>query len=160
MTTQTTTQTQTTETKTEAKKIKTILVTRHELLPAQQIALQKAGIEIVEVVPQVPSEITQLQKWCQEVKQRGVEAIVTTALPLHLIPPILQSKLRLFILKMNAIKTTESKEEAQLIVNEKPTHRVILEGRLGEKPTFRVVEFIGLVEIKKVEVVEELVVPA
>ena len=142
------------------REIKAVLVTRHSLLPSQEDAILKAGFKIVEIVPQVPSEISELIKWCREQKQKGVEAIVTTALPIHLIPPILSAGLRLFVFKMNSIATVYSREEAERIKNEKQTHRIVLEGRLGEKATFRIVEFVGLYEIKEVKIVEELVVPA
>lgn len=148
MTTQTTTQTQ----------IKAILVTRHKLLPAQEVALQKAGIEIVEVVPQVPSEVSELEKWCREKKAQGVEAIVTVALPPHLIA-VIQKHLRVLVFKMKTIATTESEEEAMKLVQEKPTHRTALAGAIGEKKTWRVVEFEGLVEIK-VQIEEKPIVSA
>jgi len=136
--------------------MRAILVSRHRLLPAQEEAIKKAGIEIIEVVQAVPEEKNELQKFIQQLKQKGVEAIVAAALPAPLVAQ-LQNHFRIFILKMRNIKVTESEEEAKKLEAEAPRKRVALPPVRGN--AWRVVEFIGLYETR-IHIEERLVVPA
>jgi len=129
--------------------MKAVLVIRHRLLPAQEEAIKKAQIEIVETIQQIPEPTTpQFKQFVSELKAKGVEAILTVALPPHLLMAIQQAGFKLLIFKMEAVKTVESEEEAKKLVEEAPHKRVALPGALGEKKTFRVVEFKGIYEVK------------
>ena len=129
--------------------MKVALVTRHQLLEAQKEAIKKAGLEVVEQVAQIPEPTTpQFKQFVQELKQKGVEAILTVALPPHLMHAIQQAGFKILVFKMEAIKTTESEEEAKKLVEEAPHKRVALAGAIGEKKTFRVMEFKGIVEVR------------
>jgi len=137
--------------------MKAVLIGRHQLLPAQIQTLTSAQIEITKQVPQVPTEPQQLQQFIQQLKQEGVEAIVIQALPPHLIAQ-LQQHFTIFMLKMEAVKTTESEEEAEALKAQAPEKRVILQSALGEKKTFRVVEFKGLFKVKLIIQEEPVVI--
>ncbi len=136
---------------------KAVLVGRHKLLPAQEEALRKAGFEIVEQVPQIPSEPGELQKWAQEVKSRGISTIVIQALPPHLIAILLQAGLEVISMKMQAVATVTTEEEAKRLVAEAPEKRTFLPAREGG---FRVVEFVGLTRIKRIVIEEEPITTA
>jgi len=138
-------------------RIKAILVGRHSLLESQVKTLYEAEIEIIGQVSQVPTEPQKLQEFINELKQKGVKALVVQALPLHLIAQLLQH-FEIYIFKMEAIAVSESLEEAKKIMELKPTHRIILPSRVGEKESYRVLEFKGLFKIKEIKVVEEPVV--
>ena len=136
---------------------KVVTVVRHKLLPSQEEALRKANFEVLRNVEQIPNPGTQeFNQLIQQLKAEGVKGIVTVALPPHLLQALSQH-FEVFILKMEAIKTTENQAEAEKLVNEKPTHRVALKGALGEKETFRILEFKGIFKIK-VQIIEEPVV--
>ena len=125
--------------------MKAVLVIRHKLLPSQEEAIKKAGLEIIEQIQQIPEKPEEFQKFVQELKAKGIEAVLTIALPPHLLAQ-LQRFFKILVFKMEAIKTVESEEEAKKLVEEKPTHRVALQGALGEKKTFRVLEFKGILK--------------
>jgi len=126
--------------------MKVALVTRHKLLPSQEEAIKKAGLEVVETIQQIPEKPEELQKFVQELKQKGVEAILTVALPPHLLAQ-LQRFFKILIFKMEAIATVPQ-EQAEKLVAEAPHKRVALPGRPGEP--FRVMEFKGIFEVKVV----------
>jgi len=132
--------------------MKAVLVTRHTLLRIQEESIRKAGLKIVKTILQVPVESNELQKFIAELKSEGVEAIVTTGLPPHLIAQ-LQNHFTIYVLKSKAILTTEKEEEAKKLYNENTEKRFIL---LGEK-SYRVMEFVGLYKVR-VQVEEEPVV--
>jgi len=141
---------------TQAQKIKAILVSRHELLEAQKLALSKINIEIIEQIAQIPNEPQELQKWASEKKAQGITAIVTVALPPHLLVQ-LQRFFNIFIFKMKQIALVQNEEEAKKLVAEKPSHRTFLLGRQGEP--IRVIEFEALVKTQ-IEIKEEVVATA
>ena len=128
--------------------MKAVLVIRHKLLPSQEEAIKKAGLEIIEQIQQIPEKPEEFQKFVQELKARGIEAVLTVALPPHLLMAIQQAGFKRLIFKMEAIKTTESEEEAKKLVAEAHEKRVALPGALGEKKTYRILEFKGIYEVK------------
>ena len=136
--------------------MKAVLISRHELLPSQRRALEKAGLEIVKTVAAVPTEPAELRKFIEQLKSEGVEAIVAAALPLPLLVQ-LQNHFPIFILKMRQVAVANNEEEAKRIVNEAPERRVALPPIRG--PHWRVVEFEGLYKVR-VQLEEELVAPA
>jgi len=132
--------------------MKAVLVTRHTLLRIQEESISKAGLKIVRTVMQIPTEQSELQKFISELKSQGIEAIVTTGLPPHIIAQ-LQNHFTIYVLKSKAILTTEKEEEAKKVYSENSEKRYIL---LGEK-SYRVMEFVGLYKVR-VQVEEEPVV--
>jgi len=132
--------------------MKAVLVTRHTLTRLQEESIRKAGLKIVKTVMQIPTEPTELQKFVNELKSQGIESIVTTGLPPHIIAQ-LQNHFTIYVLKSKAILTTQSEEEAKKVYSENTEKRFIL---LGEK-TYRVMEYIGLYKVR-VQVEEEPVV--
>jgi len=107
--------------------VKAVLIGRHQLLPAQMEALQKIKIEVIEQIPQVPTEAQQIVEFVKQLKEKGVEALVIQALPPHLIAQ-LQQHFTILVLKMEVVATVKSKEEAEKIKAQAPEKRVILQG--------------------------------
>jgi len=99
--------------------MKAALVGRHQLLKIQEEVIRRAGLEIIKQIPQIPNEPQQLQQFIQQLKQENVQALVIQALPPQLIAQLLPH-FQIFSLKMEAVAVTESLQEAQKIVNEKP----------------------------------------
>ena len=127
--------------------MKTALVIRHKLLPSQEKAIKLANLEIVETIQQIPEKPQEFQEFVKRLKAKGVEAILTVALPPHLLAQ-LSKHFKILIFKMEAIKLVESEVEAKKIINEKPELRVALPSAVGEKKTFRILEFRGIYEVK------------
>ena len=148
---------QTPQTKPEKEKIKAVLIGRHRLLPAQQEAIQRLGVEIVEQVAQVPTEPQQLQKFISELKQKGIQALIVQALPIELLSQLLKH-FTIFFMKMQQAALVESEEEAQRLVAEKPEKRVAIPSAVGERKTFRIMEFVGVTRVKKIVIEEEPVI--
>jgi hypothetical protein len=127
-------------------KVRAVYVGRHKLLPAQERALRELSLEVVRRVENLPTEPQSLQKLLQELKSQGVEAVVTIALPPHLLAPLTQS-FKTYVFEMKSF-TVESVAEAEHYVAENPEFRTYLPGRLGEP--VRVLEFQGISEVKVV----------
>ncbi len=138
-------------------KTKAALIGRHKLLPAQQEAIQRLGVEIVEQIAQVPTESQQLQQFIEQLKQKGVQALVVQALPIELLSQLLKH-FTIFFMKMQQAAIVESEEEAQRLVQEAPEKRVAIPSAMGEKKTFRIMEFVGVTRVKKIVIEEEPVI--
>jgi len=126
--------------------MKVVYVGRHKLLPLQARALGELGLEIIKQVENLPTDPKELQSLLQSLKAEGIEAIVTIALPPHLLAQLSQAfKTYVFEMKSSTVKTVE---EAEKFVAEKPECRTYLPGRPGEP--IRVLEFSAVNEVKVV----------
>ena len=137
--------------------MKTVIIGRHQLLPKQKEALEQLKVTIAKQVPQVSVDPKELEEFIRQLKAEDVEALVVQALPVDLLSKLLPH-FTIFFLKMKAIATVESEEEAKKLVAEAPDRRVIIPSALGEKRSFRVMEFVGITKIKRIVVEEEFVV--
>jgi predicted Fe-Mo cluster-binding NifX family protein len=126
--------------------VKAVYVGRHRLLPAQLQALEELGIEIVKNIENLPTEPQPLAQLLNQLKDEGVEAVVTIALPPQLLAT-LSSKFRTFVFEMKSA-TANSIEEAEEFVRQNPSTRTYLPGRPGEP--VRILEFAGVNEVKVV----------
>jgi predicted Fe-Mo cluster-binding NifX family protein len=126
------------------KMVKAVYVGRHRLLPAQFRALEELGVEIVRNVENLPTEPQPLAQLLNQLKDEGVEAVVTIALPPHLLAA-LSSKFRTFVFEMKSV-TVNTIDEAEEFVRQNPSTRTYLPGRQGEP--VRVLEFVGINEVK------------
>jgi tryptophan synthase alpha subunit len=127
-------------------KTKTVYVGRHKLLPLQARALEELGLEIVKVVENLPTEPKELQNLLQSLKSQGVQAVVTIALPPHLLAQLSQA-FKTYVFEMKSF-TVANVAEAEKFVSEKPSARTYLLGRPGEP--VRVLEFTAVNEVKVV----------
>jgi uncharacterized coiled-coil protein SlyX len=127
-------------------KTKTVYVGRHKLLPAQEKAIEELQLQIVKTIENLPTEPQQLNALLNELKSQGVEAVVTIALPPHLLAA-LSSKFKVYVFEMKS-STVPNVEEAEKFVNERPEFRTYLPGRPGEP--IRVLEFQAINEVKVV----------
>ena len=125
--------------------MKAVYVGRHVLLPAQERGVRELGLEIIRKVENLP-EGQELTKLINDLKNEGVEAVITVALPPHLLAT-LSKAFRVFVFEMKS-STVSSTSDAEKWVAENPEKRTYLPGRPGE-PT-RVMEFQGINEIKVV----------
>jgi len=121
--------------------MKVAYVGRHNLLPAQVQALKELELEIVKQIENLPDQLNTL---LNELVQQGIEAIVTIALPPHLLAS-LSNKFKVYILEMKSA-TVSSIDEAEKWVAENPAARTYLPGRPGEP--VRVLEFQAINEVK------------
>jgi hypothetical protein len=92
----------------------------------------------------LPTEPQQLNALLNELKSQGVEAVVTIALPPHLLAS-LSSKFKVYIFEMKS-STVPTVAEAEKFVAEAPEKRTYLPGRPGEP--VRVLEFTAVNEVK------------
>ncbi len=150
---------QTPQTKPEKEKTKAALIGRHKLLPAQQEAIQRLGVEIVEQIAQVPTEPQQLQQFISELKQKGIQALIVQALPIELLSQLLRH-FEVFFMKMQQVALVTSEAEAQRLVQEAPHKRVAIPSAMGEKKTFRIMEFTSITRVKRIVIEEEPVIQA
>jgi hypothetical protein len=127
-------------------KTKTVYVGRHKLLPLQARALEELGLEITKQIENLPTEPKELQSLLQSLKAEGVEAVVTIALPPHLLAS-LSSAFKTYVFEMKS-STVSSVAEAEKFVNEAPERRTYLPGRPNEP--VRVLEFVAINEVKVV----------
>jgi len=135
------------------KGLKAAFVGRHRLLPLQEEALKELGVEILEKIENLPSDISQLRTFVKELKQK-VNAIVTVALPPHMLAEIRNAGFEVFRLGMNSsIASTE--DEAKKWVAEAPDRRTYLLGRPGEP--VRLLEFSNVSRIKRIAIKERTV---
>ena len=127
-------------------KTKTVYVGRHKLLPLQARALEELGLEIVKVVENLPTEPSALNALLNELVQQGVQAVVTVALPPHLLAS-LSSKFKVYVFEMKS-SIVPTVAEAEKYVAEAPEKRTYLPGRPSEP--VRVLEFTAINEVKVV----------
>jgi hypothetical protein len=123
--------------------MKAVYVGRHTLLPAQEQGLKELKIEIIKKVENLP-EGQELNRLIDNLKREGIEAVITVALPPHLLAT-LSKVFRVFVFEMRS-STVQTIAEAEKWVTEEPTKRTYLPGRPGEP--VRVLEFLGISEIK------------
>jgi uncharacterized coiled-coil protein SlyX len=126
----------------ESKKV--VYVGRHKLLPAQVKALEELNFQIAKTIENLPTEPAQLNALLSALKKEGVEAVVTIALPPHLLAPLTQN-FKTYVFEMKSA-TVQSVEEAEKFVNERPEFRTYLPGKPGEP--IRVLEFTAVNEVK------------
>ncbi|MCC6051484.1 MAG: hypothetical protein LM580_12300 [Thermofilum sp.] len=105
-------------------------VGRHRLLPLQQRALEELGMSIVRTIENLPTEPAALSALLNELQAAGIEAIVTIALPPHLLAQ-LSNRFPLYVFEMRST-TFQTQEEAERWVAEKPEARTYIPGRPGE----------------------------
>jgi hypothetical protein len=126
--------------------VKAVYVGRHTLLPLQQEGIRELGLELVERIENLPPEGAQLNALINDLKAKGIEAIITVALPPNLLATLSKS-FKVYVFEMKS-STVSSVAEAENWVSEDPTKRTYLPGRPGEP--VRVLEFIGINEVKVV----------
>jgi len=126
------------------EKIKAVYVGRHKLLPAQTQALRELNLEIAKQIENLPTEPKDLQSLLQNLRAEGVQAVVTVALPPHLLAQLSQA-FKTYVFEMKS-STVQSVEEAEKFVTERPEARTYLPGRPGEP--VRVLEFTAVNEVK------------
>jgi len=137
--------------------MKGAIIGRHSLLPSQQKALESLQVKIVKQIPQVPTDQKALEQFIHELKSQGIEALIIQALPIDLLAKLLPH-FTIYFMKMQAVATVESEEEAKKIIEQAPDKRVAIPAPNRDKKTFRIMEFIGITKIKKIVVEEEFVV--
>jgi hypothetical protein len=109
---------------------KAVYVGRHQLLQLQEQALGELGIAIVRRIENLPTEPAALARELEQLQREGVEAVVTVALPPHLLAAISQ-RFATFVFEMKSV-TFQSLEEAEKWIAERPEARTYLPGRPGE----------------------------
>jgi uncharacterized coiled-coil protein SlyX len=125
---------------------KVVYVGRHKLLPAQTKALEELNFQIVKTIENLPTEPAALDALIQQLRAEGVQAIVTVALPPHLLASLSRAfKVYVFEMKSSTVSTIE---EAEKFVAQNPSARTYLPGRPGEP--IRVLEFTAINEVKVV----------
>jgi hypothetical protein len=124
--------------------MRTAYVGRHRLLPAQARALQELGLEVVRQIENLPTEPKELNQVLQQLKAEGIQAVITIALPPHLLASLSQS-FRVFVFEMRS-STVPNVEEAEKFVAQAPEKRTYLPGRPGEP--IRVLEFTAINEVR------------
>jgi hypothetical protein len=129
-----------------AESVKAVYVGRHKLLPAQQKALTELKIEIHRQIENLPSDPTQLRTLVEELKAEGVQAVMTIALPPHLLA-VLSEKFPVYVFEMKSA-TVKDVSEAERWVAENPQSRTYLPGRPNEP--IRTLEFVGVNLLKVV----------
>ena len=133
--------------------MKVVLVSRHKLLPSQEKALKELKWQIVEQVQQLPEDPKEISKLVQEWKEKGIEGVLTVALPPHILAS-LSKLIDIYVFKMKAYTVPES--EAKKLVEEARDRRVALPPPPGKGELWRVVEFIGISKVKVVIEEEEV----
>jgi predicted Fe-Mo cluster-binding NifX family protein len=129
------------------EKVKVVYVGRHKLLPAQEKALLNGlNFEVVKTIENLPTEPAALNALIQQLKSEGIQAVVTVALPPHLLAS-LSAALKVYVFEMKS-HTVSTIEEAEKFVAENPSARTYLPGRPGEP--IRVLEFNAINEVKVV----------
>jgi hypothetical protein len=124
--------------------MKVAYVGRHQLLQLQEQALAQLGMKIVKRIENLPSEPQQLNALLNELQREGLEAIVTVALPPHLLAQ-LSSKFPLYVFEMRSV-LFQTQEEAEKWAAERPEARTWLPGRPGEP--IRGLEFVAINKVR------------
>ncbi|MFN3690758.1 MAG: hypothetical protein ACK4UU_07530 [Fimbriimonadales bacterium] len=118
--------------------MKSVVITRHALLPAQERAVRALGAQVVETCEHYEPDRDN-PRW----KAQGVEAIFTVALP-----PLLLARLseafRVFTFDMESAGMTTSEEEAKAWCALAPETRTYLPAREGN---LRLLEFRSVSEV-------------
>jgi len=127
--------------------MRAVLIGRHRLLPAQERALRELGIEVVRQVEQLP-EGRELEKLVEGWRREGIEAVVAGGLPVHLTAQLSRLGMRVLQLRMRAVATVKSEEEAEKLVRAREGWRVALPAPDGS--SHRVMEFEGIYELRVV----------
>jgi hypothetical protein len=125
--------------------MKAVYVGRHALLPAQEQGVKELGLEVVRKVENLPDG-QELIKLINDLKNEGIQAVITIALPPHLLAS-LSKAFRVFVFEMRS-STVPTVTDAEKWVAENPAKRTYLPGKPGEP--IRVMEFIGINETKVV----------
>jgi hypothetical protein len=107
--------------------------------------LEELGMEIVRKIESLPTEPSALNALLNELQAAGVEAIVTVALPPHLLAQ-LSSRFPLYIFEMRSV-LFQTREEAERWVAEEPEKRTYLLGRSSNEPV-RGLEFLRVNRVK------------
>jgi hypothetical protein len=123
--------------------IKTVYIGRHALLPLQERGIKELGLNIYKRIENLP-EGTELNKLISDLKNEGVQAVVTVALPPHLLAA-LSRVFKVYVFEMRS-STVQSIADAENWVAQDPSKRTYLPGRPGEP--VRVLEFIGINEVR------------
>jgi hypothetical protein len=123
--------------------VKAVYVGRHTLLPAQERGVREMELEVTKKIENLP-EGAELNKLVNDLKNEGVEAVITIALPPHLLAS-LSKAFRVFVFQMKS-STVPTIADAEKWVRENPAKRTYLPGRPGEP--VRIMEFIGIDEVK------------
>ena len=135
--------------------MKAVLVGRHDLLEAQKKALDVLNVEIVKKVEQ----ISDVNEFVNEVINSKANVVVIQALPIsilaQILTPLQRNGVRILMFEMGNAKLFDSKQDAEKYVNEAPEKRVLLSTTTDNK--WRVVEFTRVVEVKRIEIVTEVV---
>jgi hypothetical protein len=124
--------------------MRAVYIGRHQLLQLQERALEELGIEIVRKIENLPVEPAQLSTLLTELQREGIEAVITVALPPHLLAALSQ-KFPLFVFEMRST-TFQSTEEAERWAAEKPEARTWMPGRPGEP--VRALEFVAINKVR------------
>jgi len=119
--------------------MKSVVISRHALLPAQERALRELGAEVVETCAQYDPD-TDNPRW----KAQGVEAIFTVALPPSLLARLSEA-FRVFTFDMESIGMAHDEAEAKAWCALAPQTRSYLPAREG---SLRLLEFRGVSELK------------
>ncbi|MDM7461169.1 MAG: hypothetical protein P3X24_005905 [bacterium] len=119
--------------------MKSVVISRHKLLPAQETALQALGAEVVEICEQYNPKVDN-PRW----EAQGVKAVFTVALPPHLLQHLSEA-FRVFLFEMESVGTTTDETEAQRWCAEDPERRIYLPAREG---SLRLLKFVAVSEIK------------
>jgi len=125
--------------------MKAVYVGRHVLLPAQERGVRELGLEVVKKIENLPDG-AELNKLINDLKNEGIQAVITIALPPHLLAS-LSKAFRVFVFEMRS-STVPTINDAEKWVAEAPERRTYLPGRPGEP--VRIMEFIGINETKVV----------
>jgi len=125
---------------------KVVYVGRHKLLPAQLKALEELQLQIAKQIENLPTEPQALQQLIQQLRAEGIQAVVTVALPPHLLAT-LSNAFKVYVFEMKS-STLQSVAEAEKYVAEAPEKRTYLPGRPGEP--IRVLEFQAINEVRVV----------
>ena len=65
--------------------MRVVYIGRHKLLPAQERAAEELGFVITEKVENLPTEQGELSKLLRQLKDEGIEGVLTVALPPNLL---------------------------------------------------------------------------
>ena len=125
--------------------MKTVYIGRHVLLPAQEQGVRELGLEVVKKIENLPDG-QELIKLINDLKNEGIQAVITIALPPHLLAS-LSKAFRVFVFEMRS-STVPTVTDAEKWVAENPAKRTYLPGRPGEP--VRIMEFVGINETKVV----------
>ena len=101
--------------------MKAVYVSRHTLLPSQERGVRELGLEIIRKIENLP-EGQELIKLINDLKSEGIEAVITVALPPHLLAS-LSKAFRVFVFEMRS-STVPTVTDAEKWVAEAPERRI------------------------------------